>query len=192
VTRSAGAYARLVLLIVLAVVLQVSAVVDLRVLGASADLIPLLVAAVGFLGGSVPGAVTGFLVGFLLDLVIGPQLGASSLVLVGVGYAVGRYREVRDPAHGLIPVPVGAAATAGYLAGIAVVSLMLDVTAPLGLLLVREALVTVVLGAALALPVFALVRRVLRSALTDDPFVRRRRPAEPAQTGPIGLRGLEV
>jgi hypothetical protein len=128
----------------------------------------------------------------LLDLDIGRQLGAGSLVLVGVGYAVGRFRELRDPGHGLIPVPIGAAATFGYLLGSAMVALMLEVTAPLSLVLVRDALVTVVLGALLSVPVFWVVRRVLRSALVADPFERRRRPADPAPTGPLGLRGLEA
>ena len=189
---SPGAIARLLLLVLLSVVLQVSAVVDARVFGAAPDLVPLVVAAVGFLGGPVPGAITGFLAGLLLDLDIGRQLGAASLVLTGVGYAVGRFREVRDPGHGLIPVPIGALATAGALAGFAVVSLMLDAAAPLSFLLVRDALVTVMLNALLALPVFWLVRRILRSALLADPFERRRRPAEPSPTGPIGLRGLEA
>jgi rod shape-determining protein MreD len=191
-TRGLGAYARLLLLVVLAVVLQSSAVARVQVLGASPDLVPLVVAAVGFLAGPVAGAVTGFLSGLLLDLDIGRQLGAASLVLVGVGYAVGRFRELRDPGHGLIPVPIGAAATVGYLLGSAVVALMLEVTAPLSVTLLRDALVTVLLGAVLAVPVFWLVRRVLRSTLVADPFERRRRPAEPAPTGPIGLRGLEA
>ena len=189
---SPGAIARLLLLVLLSVVLQVSAVVDARVFGSAPDLVPLVVAAVGFLGGPVPGAITGFLAGLLLDLDIGRQLGAASLVLTGVGYAVGRFREVRDPGHGLIPVPIGALATAGALVGFAVVSLMLDAAAPLSFLLVRDALVTVMLNALLALSVFWLVRRILRSALLADPFERRRRPAEPSPTGPIGLRGLEA
>ena len=190
--RGLGAYARLLLLVLLVVVLQTSAVARIQVMGGSPDLVPLVVAAVGFLAGPVPGAVTGFACGLLLDLDIGRQLGAGSLVLVGVGYAVGRFRELRDPGHGLIPVPIGAAATFGYLLGSAMVALMLEVTAPLSLVLVRDALVTVVLGALLSVPMFWMVRRVLRSALVADPFERRRRPADPAPTGPLGLRGLEA
>ena len=45
--------------------------------------------------------------GFLLDLAAGQTMGASSLVLTAVGYGVGRYRELRDPAHGLLPIAVG-------------------------------------------------------------------------------------
>ena len=56
-------------------------------------------------------------------------MGVSSLVLTAVGYGVGRYREVRDPAHGLMPIPVGAAATLGWVLAFAAVSFMLDVGA---------------------------------------------------------------
>lgn len=185
-------YLRLALLVLLTVVLQVSGVAALRVLGAGADLVPLLVGAVAFLCGSVPGAVTGFMAGLLLDVAIGPELGASSLVLVGVGYLTGRFRELRDPGHGLVPVAVGAAATFGYLLGIGAVALLLAVEAPVSPLVVRDGLLTVALNALLALPVFALVRILLRPAIAHDPFIRRRRPADPLPTGPIGLRGLDV
>ena len=50
----------------------------------------------------------GFAAGFLLDLMSGATMGVSSLVLTAVGYAVGRFREVRDPSHGLLPMAVGA------------------------------------------------------------------------------------
>ena len=65
----------------------------------------LVVAAVAYYAGSVAGAATGFAAGFLLDLLTGATMGASSLVLTAVGYGVGRFREVRDPSHGLLPVP---------------------------------------------------------------------------------------
>jgi hypothetical protein len=51
---------------------------------------------------------------------------------------------------------------------------------------------TVLLGAVLALPVFVGVRRVLRPSLAVDPLDTRRRRRPPRETGPLGLRGLEV
>jgi hypothetical protein len=51
---------------------------------------------------------------------------------------------------------------------------------------------TTVLGAILALPVFAICRRVLRPVLLVDPLDLRRRRRAPRDAGPIGLRGLEV
>ena len=110
-TLSAGSVIRVGLLVLLGVVFQISGFAQVEVLGASPDITPLVVAAVALWGGSVPGAVTGFCVGLLLDLALGQNVGSSSLVLSAVGYAVGRFGELRDPAHGLIAIPVGVAAT---------------------------------------------------------------------------------
>ena len=52
--------------------------------------------------------------------------------------------------------------------------------------------VTILLNVAVALPFFALVRRVLRPVLAVDPLARLRRRADPIESGPLGLRGLEV
>ena len=125
-------------------------------------------------------------------MLVGQPVGGAALVLTLVGWFVGRYSEVRDPAHGLMAVPVGAASTAGYVAGFALVSFMLEIGASVSPLVFREMLVTVLLNALIALPVFALVRRVLRPVLVVDPLERRRRRRQPRAAGPIGLRGLEV
>jgi rod shape-determining protein MreD len=191
VTRSANSVIRVGLLVLLGVVLQISGFAQVRVLGASPDITPLVVAAVALWGGSVPGAVTGFCVGLLLDLAIGQNVGSSSLVLSAVGYGVGRFGELRDPAHGLIAIPVGAAATIGYLLAFATVSFMLELEASVSPLMVRDAIVTTLLNVLIAVPVFGLVRRVVRPVLLTQPGARRRR-AETSATGPLGLRGLEV
>ena len=60
----------------------------------------------------MPGAVFGFCLGLLIDISLFQTLGVSSLVFTAVGYGAGRIRELRDPAHGLAPVAIGAAATA--------------------------------------------------------------------------------
>jgi rod shape-determining protein MreD len=187
-----GAYARCAALALFAVILQTSGLGSGRVLGAYVDLVPLVVAAVAIYAGAIPGAAMGFATGLVLDLLVGQTMGASSLVLTAVGYGVGRYREVRDPAHGLMPIPVGAVATFGWLLTYAAVSFMLDVGATVSWLVVREMVATTLLGAILALPVFAVCRRVLRPVLLVDPLDLRRRRRAPREAGPIGLRGLEV
>ena len=187
-----GALLRAAALALVAVILQLSGFGPMRFFGGHPDLVPLVVAAVAIYAGSVTGAAMGFATGFLLDLAVGGTMGASSLVLTAVGYGVGRYREVRDPAHGLMPIPVGAAATAGFLLAFAAVSFMLDVGATVSALVLRDMLVTTLLNAALAVPVFALCRRVLRPVLVVDPFESRRRRRAPRESGPLGLRGLEV
>jgi rod shape-determining protein MreD len=187
-----GAVLRVGALVLLAVVLQLSSLSQISILGGHADVVVLVVAAVAYYAGSVPGSATGFAAGFLLDLLSGATMGASSLVLTAVGYAVGRYREVRDPSYGLLPIAVGAAATAAWATAFAAVSLMLDIGARVSPLVIRDMIVTTLLNALLALPIFTGSRRLLRPSLAVDPLEVRRRRRAPREAGPLGLRGLEV
>jgi rod shape-determining protein MreD len=145
------------------------------IFGVPADLSPLLVASVGFLCGSISGAVFGFSLGLFVDTVLLQTLGVNSLVLTAVGYGAGRVRELRDPAHTLAPVLVGAAATAVAAVGFSLLQFLLGVEAPVSLSLLRAILMTIVLNTLLALPVYAVCRRVLLPYLPDDPRRRRRR-----------------
>ncbi|MEA2484168.1 MAG: hypothetical protein QOC55_2115 [Thermoleophilaceae bacterium] len=189
-TPTPATFVRLGALVLFGVVLQISGVATIHVFGAEPDLVPLIVGAVGLLGGSVYAAVVGFACGLVIDVALGQPLGASSLVLTAVGYGVGRYQEVRDPAHGLLPIPIGAAATAGYVVGFAALSFMLQVRAPVSASVIREMIITILLNALLALLIFPIIRRFMRPSLVGDQRTRRR-PAT-ATTGPLGLRGLEI
>jgi rod shape-determining protein MreD len=189
---SVGAFVRTGVLLLLAVVLQVSFLSQLTVLDGHADLVVLTVAAIAYYAGSVSGCAAGFTAGLLLDLLSGATMGASSLVLTAVGYGVGRYREVRDPSHGLMPLAVGTVATAAWVVAFAAVSLMLDIGARVSPLVIRDMILTVLLNALLALPVFTGCRKLLRPSLAVDPLELRRRRRPPRETGPLGLRGLEV
>jgi rod shape-determining protein MreD len=102
-------FVRTGLLVLLTVVVQLSGFSQMQILGGYIDLIPLLVGAVAIYSGSIAGAIVGFSTGLLIDLALGQNLGATSLVLTALGYGVGRYRDLRDPAHGLLPIPVAAA-----------------------------------------------------------------------------------
>jgi rod shape-determining protein MreD len=175
VTPVAPVIGRLAALGLLGGILQLTAVAQITVFGVPADLSPLLVAAVGFLCGSVPGAVFGFSLGLFVDTALLQTLGVNSLVYTAVGYGAGRVRELRDPAHALAPVAVGAAATAVATIGFSLLQFLLGVEAPVSLLLVRQILMTIVLNTLLALPVYIVVRRVLAPYLPDDPRRRRRR-----------------
>jgi rod shape-determining protein MreD len=166
---------RLALIALLGVVLQAAAVSQIEIFGVPADIAPLLVAMVGLLTGSVAGAGFGFAVGLLVDMALLQTLGVSSLLLVTVGYGAGRLRELRDPAHGLVPMAVGAAAAAIATFGFAVLQFLLGFDVPMSVLLLRDILLGIVLGTLLALPVHAIVRRVLLPFLPDDPRRRRRR-----------------
>ncbi len=189
---SVGAFLRVGTLVLGAVVLQLSGVAGERLLGATIDLTPLVVAGVAIYAGSVSGAATGFTTGLVLDMAAGQTVGAASLVLTAVGYGVGRFREVRDPANGLMPIPVGAAATAGWLIAYGAVSFMLDIGTDVNPVIFRDMVTTVAINSIVALPVFVACRRILRPSLAVDPFETRRRRQPPRETGPLGLRGLEV
>jgi rod shape-determining protein MreD len=186
-----GAIARLVAITILTVVIETAGLSGIRVLGGNADLVPLVVGATALWSGCIVGAAVGFSVGLLLDMLLGQQVGASSLVLTPIGYMVGRYSEQNEPSHGLLPIPVAAATTAAYLTGIAIVSFLLAFDAHLSIYAFRDMFLAILLNSALALPTFWLIRRILRPVLKVDP-VRRKRRATPIESGPIGLRGLEV
>jgi rod shape-determining protein MreD len=176
---------RLTLLGLVFVIVQIAGVSQISLLGVSADLSPLLVASVGLLCGSIVGAIFGFGVGLFVDAALLQTLGVSSLVLLAVGYMSGRLRELRDPAHGLTPLAVGAAATAVATVGFALIQFLLGVDAPVSLLLLREILVTIVVNTLLALPVYAVVRRTVQRYLPDDPRRRRRRAYVTGGLSPI-------
>jgi rod shape-determining protein MreD len=166
---------RLVVLGFLTVVVQQAAVSQISIFGVSADLSPLVVMSVGLLAGSMPGAIMGFGTGLLVDTVLVQTLGVTALLYIAIGYWSGRLRELRDPAHGLVPLAAGAAATAVAGLGMTVIQFLLGVDAPVSLLLFQQIFITVLVNTLLALPVYALVRRIVTPALPDDPRRRRRR-----------------
>lgn len=166
---------RLALLALAGIVVQAAAISQFRVFGVPPDMSPLIVMAVGLLLGSVPGALFGFAAGLLLDMALLQDLGLSSLLLVVVGYAAGRLRELRDPAHGLVPMAAGAVAAAVFSIGYAIMQFLLGTDVPISVLLIRDVMLGILLGTLLALPIHSLVRRVLLPFLPDDPRRRRRR-----------------
>ena len=156
-------------------ILQIAAISQITVFGVPADLAPVIVGAVGLLAGSMTGAGFGFVLGFLIDLALLQTLGLSSLLYTTIGYGAGRLRELRDPAHGLTPMAVGAVAAAITTIGFALLQFLLGLEAPISFALIRQILITIVVDALLALPLYSLVRRLLVPYLPEDPRRRRRR-----------------
>ena len=172
---SAGLLARVAALVVVVVFFQIGVVSEVPVFGINADLTPLLVAFVGLLGGSLLGATCGFAVGLLVDLALLQTLGLTSLVFTLIGYWAGRLRELRDPQAALTPLLVGAGAAAAALVGYSLIEFLLGVDAPVSLDLLRQIVLGTVVDTIVAVPMWALVRRVLGGALPEDPRRRRRR-----------------
>jgi rod shape-determining protein MreD len=166
---------RIALVAFFAVVIQDAAISQISIFGVSADLTPLVVMSIGLLAGSMAGAIAGFAIGLLVDLVMFQTLGVTSLLFIVVGYWSGRQREVRDPSHGLIPLGLGAIATAFTGIGMAVIQFLLGVDAPVSLLLIQQIVLQVLVNSLIALPVYEIVRRMLYRAIPADPQRRRRR-----------------
>lgn len=170
---------------VVLVFVQIGVISELPVLGVSVDVSPLLVAFVGLLCGSTIGALTGFSVGLLVDLALVQTLGISSLMFTVIGYGCGRLRELRDPQGSLTPLLVGAAAAAAAMVGYSIIEFLLGVDAPVSWQLLRQIMIGVLVDTAVALPIWALVRRSLIGGLPDDPRRRRRRAYTTGGLGPL-------
>jgi rod shape-determining protein MreD len=165
---------RLALILFLAVILQLSFFSFLSILGATPDFLSVVVVSIGLLGGGVIGAVFGFAGGFLLDSALLQTLGVSSLVLLGVGYLAGRYREGFEISNSLVPAVLAGVLTLGGTAAFAAIQLMLGVETPVSLLVLREILIKGLLAFLLAIPFYPLIRRALRPALVDEATAGRR------------------
>lgn len=167
--------ARLVAIAVLVVLLQLSFFSRVTLLGTSPDLLPALVVVLGLLGGSMTGAVAGFGIGLLVDSLLAGTLGASSLVLLGVGYLAGLFRERFEIHSALVPplLCLGLTVLAGT--GFAVVQLMLGFDAPVSALVLVDLVLKGIYAFFLGWPLYLGVRWALRPALVEDPRVRRRR-----------------
>lgn len=171
---TAGGIARCVALVLVTVVFQMAVVTQFGFWGAYADLVPLVALSVGLLSGPVAGATVGFSLGLVADMALVQTLGVSSLLLTGVGYAAGRYRELRDASHKMVPAVGGFIATLAYSTAFSVVQFLLGVDSSVSPIVIRTILIGAIVNGLIATPVFKLVRIVLRPQLIDDLRPRRR------------------
>ncbi len=158
---SAGAWFRVSAVVFVAALLQVVIVSSLLIAGGAADLLLVVVVVLGLLRGSIPGALLGFLGGVVVDLVTLGTLGVTSLVLTLAGFWAGRYAETTGTDRRLAPlVAVG---TITVLAGAFgyVLRYLLDEEVVAQHALVTALAPAFVVNLVLALPVYALVRRLV-------------------------------
>jgi rod shape-determining protein MreD len=178
-----GIIARLAALGAFAAVAQIVCFSKMDVFGTDPDVVLLVVFSVGVLSGSLTGAVFGFSVGLLMDCLLLQTLGGFALTMLSVGYVAGRYREtVGRPTRGAVAL-LGAALTLLGAMVIAAIQIGTGVDANVSFLVVRDAVVKSMIGAGLAIPVFLVVRLVVRSALVDERRAARR---------PTGPRAVEA
>ena len=158
---SATAWLRASLVVFVAAMLQVVIVSSLVIAGGAPDLLLVVVVVLGLLRGSIPGAILGFVGGLVVDVVTLGTLGVSSLVLTLAGFWAGRYAETtgRDRRFASL-IAVGTITVLAAAFGFVLYYLLaVDVVA-------QHALVTAlapafVLNLLLALPVHALVKRIV-------------------------------
>jgi rod shape-determining protein MreD len=169
---NAGAVLRATLVVFVAAMLQTVIVSSLVIGGGAPDVLLVVVVALGLVRGSLPGAVLGFTGGLIVDLLTLDTMGVTSLVLTLAGFWAGRYGETtgRDRRF----APVIAVGTITLMAGLFgyVLHFMLGEEVVARHALVDALLPALLLNVALALPIHALVRRVVgegeRSELTSE------------------------
>ena len=181
--------ARLVAIVIVGVLLQLGFFSQVALFHVSPDVLPSLVVVLGLLGGTLTGAVCGFSVGLLLDCLLIAPLGGGSLVLLGVGYAAGLFRERFEIHSPLVPPLLCMGLTLLAELGFGAVELMLGLNeATVSPLVIRDLLLKSIFAFFLGWAIYALLRRVLRPALVEEPTARRaarrrrvRRPLRPGR-----------
>lgn len=168
--------ARLVAIVLLGVILQLSFFSQVALFHVSPDLLPVLVISLGLLGGTMTGAVSGFGVGLLLDCLLVEPLGGASLVLLATGYLAGLFRERFEFHSPLVPPLVCMGLTVFAELGFGAVELTLGIDTSLSGLIVRDLLIKAIYAFVLGWPIYLGLKRMLRPALVEEPTVRRRRP----------------
>jgi rod shape-determining protein MreD len=159
---------KLALAIFVAAIVQTSILNPVELAGGTPDLLLVTLVAIALLRGPLYGAAAGFFGGLLVDTALLETLGLTSLLLTIAGYWIGRYGETtgRDRSHApLLSVVV---ITILYAAGALALHFMLGDAVSARLVLVESLPPAVVLNALLAVPVYALARRLLRPAQTGE------------------------
>jgi rod shape-determining protein MreD len=168
--------ARLVAIVVLGVLLQLTFFSQVALFHVSPDFLPSLVAVLGLLGGSMTGAVAGFSAGFLLDCLLIVPLGGGSLVLLATGYLAGLFRERFEIHSPLVPPLLCMGLTLFAELGFGAVELMLGMDGQVSTLVIRDILLKSIFAFFGGWLIYLLLRRVLRPALVEESTIRRSRP----------------
>lgn len=169
--RTAGRVAALILLFT---ILQVSFFSQIELLGTSMWILPACAAIFGLLGGSLIGASVGFIFGFLGDGLTDGPLGSACLIFMAVGYLAGIYRERGDFVDRPTVLVACGLATLGSNLALGLYTVVVGVESSLSSSLIPDLILQAFYGVLLAIPLYALIHRVLRPALIREPATRRR------------------
>jgi rod shape-determining protein MreD len=117
-------FAAVIVMLLIAVVAQVSVVSRLPLPGGRPDLVLMLLATVALVLGPVNGAILGFASGLFGDLLSTHVLGQSALVFLLVGYLVGLVADATERSVVTALAVVTGAVLAGTVADVAVAALL--------------------------------------------------------------------
>ncbi|MGA8297214.1 MAG: rod shape-determining protein MreD [Acidimicrobiales bacterium] len=161
-------WARLLLVVVVALVAQVAVLDNVTLLGAHPDVMVLIAAAAGIAQGSGRGAIAGFVAGVAADLVVTMPFGLSALTFTLIGFGTGLLRPTlvaRDVDSPQVAACIGAAAVATIL--YAIIGTIAGKHGLIGAA-TAEAVLSVTLGAVvLSYPVLRITRWAFSGTRTE-------------------------
>jgi rod shape-determining protein MreD len=164
---NATSWARLTLVTLVAIVLQVSVFDDITIIGAHADLMIVIAAAAGIAAGPGQGAVIGFVAGCLSDLAVNLPFGFGPLTFVLVGF--GSSYLLRAISGRDLPLAELATVALSAAIGTLLYGLIATVVGQHGLFDTAGSTSIFIVGAAgvvLGLPVLAALRWVIEPSAT--------------------------
>jgi rod shape-determining protein MreD len=163
VTHAAAAV-KVLAIVFAAAVLQATMLGAIDIGGGRPDLLLVAIVAIALARGTTVGAIAGFVGGLLFDLATFGTLGVTSLLLTFAGYWIGRYGETTGRGRTHAPLLSVLVMTIAYAVAGYVLHTILGDTVSARVALV-DALFPALMGnLLLAVPVHALVGRILRES----------------------------
>ena len=163
----------IVLMVLVAVLLEVSVMPYINVADGIPDLIAPTIVVIAMLRGSLVGAVAGFGAGLLVELTspVG-TLGVLALLYLAVGAWCGRYCEREESTSLLAPLFLSVVATLAVQLGYAVFQLLIGGSMPASEFVAQLLLPTLCLTALLSPPILLVGRRLLGAPRVVEPWSR--------------------
>jgi rod shape-determining protein MreD len=171
-------------LVLVAVLLQVTIASDFELLGGAPDLVCVVLVSVALLRGAEAGALTGFFAGFLLDALTAQPMGLSCFVLTAVGFAAGRAGEKVPERAAVRPLGAMALFSVATRLGTLVMGVLIGSEVTFSEIVSIALVPTAALNVLIAIPLYPLIRRALR---TPPPVPTTIAPSTPSESAPPAL-----
>lgn len=134
------------IILIIAYVLQLTLVSELRIFGVQANLLLVVTCAIAFLFGAIDGSVVGIILGLLLDLYQGRNIGISALIFFYIAIFIGGFNKKFFKDNYLILLVLTIAATLVYEISIYVFSILAYSQSFMFLSLLRNLIVIIVVN----------------------------------------------